>query len=292
MSDKPKKTRLMNLDAFEVSLVPFGKNNRKILALKEGEHKMEEILKQLAAMTIENEADLDKKIDEILPESITKEAGAADKIKSTIKAVLKTSAVLKEMIPEGNEDLMKSLNLLAGGAKPEEVKKEAPVAKPDPKTVQSPEVAEILKEQLLMVKEFRDENKALKEEIKKERDSRVDKEYVAKAKEIGFVGEKAEEIAKSLRQAKDNMTETAYNTFETVLKSQNEQIKQSGIFKELGNPGTVVSASLDAKIDAAKEEIKKEHSDWTKEKVEAEVWNQHPSLYTEYLDENPKQGGY
>lgn len=250
---------------------------------------MEDILKELAAAKIENEAELDAKIEGLLGEEVLKDKDAVLKIKSTVKAALKIMGSLKKQLPAGSEKVMQQLEEMAG-MKKSDVKKEGDMPAPEKKE-ENTDVTAVLKETTDLLKEVREENKDLKEQIAKERNERLNKEYVAKAKDLGFAGEKAEKIAKSLRSAQENMPEEEYNTFVDTLKTQNEQIANSPIMKEYGNGGKV-STDLEAKMTAAKESIQKAHPEWSEAKVEAEVMERNPELYNQYLDENPKQGGY
>lgn len=297
------KKRLFNLKAREVSFVPRGANKRKLLVTKE-DSTMDEILKELLEFKFENEAELDEKIAKMLPEDVSKEDLA--KAQGTMKAALKLLKGLGKQLPEGGKDLMKNIQDLLGNKKPEDkkVSKEDPKPNPAPKSktedvaMTPDELKEHVSKQLedvtnaneVIVKELQDSNKQLAKDLAHEKDIRVEKEFVGRAKALGYHGDKAEEMGKVLKTAKDHMDEKQFEALEKELKSKNDNLKAGNIFGQIGSDQGGVSKS-DDKLDAAAEEIRKADSDLTKEQAIAKALDENPDLYNEYLDEHPAQGG-
>lgn len=288
-------------------MVPSGINGRKMLVTKE--EQMDEILKELLESNLQDEAAIDEKIVSMLPEEVRKEAGEVAKIQGTMKAAMKLLKGMAKRLPEKErEKIMQGMGDLAGMSK---VKKEEETPTPDPaqaagdgKGDQNPSGEPVKKEGqmdpaiekkieaiLKSNEKLEDENKGLKEEIKKERDLRILKEFEDKAKtEFSHVGDH-KKVALVLKSAKDSMSEEDYKNFEEVMKSNQTKLEAGNIFSELGS-SQGVSTDLESKIQVKKEAIMKENTDLTPEQAEAKVFEQNPDLYTEYLDGNPKQGGH
>jgi len=312
MAKKQKKNRLFNLEALETSFVPEGVNGRKLLVTKSLEEgQMDEILKELLESGIDNEALLDEKIEKSLPEEIRNDKVEVAKQKSTMKAAVKLITNLKKRLPEGDRDkLLKQLGDMTGL---DDVKKEADpkVPAPEPKAPVAKEVTEepkepvkkenemdpILKERLdkldLVLKSNEDlatENKTLKEEVKKERDIRIEKEFLDKAdKEYGRLGN-TQEVAKILKSASEDMDDKSFKSLETILKSAAAQAEVAALFQENGS-SVGLSNDLDTKVAVKKEAIMKEHPKMSPEAAEAKVFEDNPDLYQEYNDNNPAQMG-
>lgn len=314
MAKTKVKKRLFNLDPLEVSFVPSGINGRPILITKSDKEELmdEEILKELLNMELKDEAAIDEKIVSMLPEDIRKEADQVSKIQGTMKAAVKLLKGLAKQLPESERGkVLGNLSTLTGlknvekeDPKPEktkeeiakeaadvEAKKKADAEKIEKEKKMDPELVKKLDTILKANEDLGTENKGLKEEIKKERDLRVTKEFEEKArKEFPNCGD-AEQIGSVLKSAKDTMSEDAYKNFETVMKSNQAKLEAGNIFGEIGsNAGA--SADLESKIKVKKEAIMKGNSDMTPEQAEARLWEDNPELYNEYLDENPAQGGH
>lgn len=316
MSKKPKRRRLSDLEALEVSFVPRGANKRKILLTKSEEECMDEILKELLEAELKDEGAIDAKIVELLPEEVRKNEEEVLKTQSTVKAALKTLQGLAKRLPEGQRDkIMGQLENLAGIKKeeepqktPEEIAKEEEAAKIAKEKEEKEKVAKQkeeanmdpkVQEELEAIKKAHDEkleliqkeNDDLKAEIKKERDMRILKEFEDKAKtEFSTLG-KHGDVAQILKSAQESLDEEQYKKLEEVLKGADTKIQAGNIFAETGSSAGV-SNDLDSKIEVAKEAIRKENGKLSEAQIESRVWEQNPELYTEYLKENPKQGGY
>ena len=303
-----KIKRLSNLDALEVSFVPKGANKRKILLTKEEGEQMDEILKELLNFDLKDEAAVDKKIEELLPAEIKKDEKQVAIVKANMKAAVKLLAGLAKRLPEGDRDkVMASLHKLAGVGK---VTKTEGDGKPDPKEPKAPEPKEPkagdpekvakedgmdpeVKKQIEAVLKSNEalgtENKGLKEEIKKERDLRVEREFTDRAKAYEQTGD-VKVIAKLMKDTHENQGDEALKSLETILKASSAKIEAGNIFSELGSSSSL-GTDLDSQVSVKKEAVMKADPKLTAEAAEAKVFEDNPELYNQYLDENPAQGG-
>lgn len=301
---KKKITRLSDLDADEVSIVPVGANKRSFLITKslDEEDEMNETIKKILEADLKNEAEID---------SILKGAKLSEDQMKTVKAAVRLLNSVKEAVPG---DVMKKLSEMVGvkpdevdkkktqkelleelrkeGYKIEEPKKEEP--KMDEKT--KAYIDSIQKESSDKLEKMEKDNSDLREALKKERDLRITKELKEKAEGFGYHGEQAEKIAKSLRVAQEKMTDEEYKEYEAIVKSgakQNDNLRK--LFKENGSSqggAEERGENFENKLKVAKEAVQKAHPEWSEQKVEDEALMKNPELYKEYLDANPAQGGY
>lgn len=296
---RKKKTRLTDIDPDEVSVVPMGKNNRKFLLTKE--KTMDELLKKILNKELEGGEDL---------ETLMKEGKMTADEQKTLKAAAR---LLNSIGGKVSENVMQELRKLAGMGekkKPEQKEKtkkelledlrkegykieepKEPEVKVDSETKKL--LDDIRKEYDTKFEDIKKENDILRDNLKKERDQRVTREFEEKAETFGYKGDEAKEVATLLKSASDTMEKEQYEKLEQRLKSQAAQNKVAHLFKEAGSSqgGTGGSSELDAKVEAKKEELRKENPKWTDAKLESEVFDRNPDLYNEYLDSHPAQGG-
>ncbi len=142
-----------------------------------------------------------------------------------------------------------------------------------------------------VVGDLQKENKNLSEDLQKEKDLRLQKDFEEKAKGFGYVGDKAVEIAKTLKEANDVMSKAGYEAIESQLEKAGKTLSNANLIKELGGGGTD-SSTAEVKINKKVEDLMKSDEKLTKEQAEVKVYDRYPALYNDYLDENPKQGGF
>lgn len=304
------KTRLFDLEALEVSFVPRGANNRKILLTKsEKGEQMEDILKELLESDLENEGAIDEKIEKSLPDEIRKDKEAVAKVQATMKAAVKLIQSLGKRLDDKDKDkLIGQLGNLAGFKK---VAKEEPKADPkppaktaDPKDPVKKEdemdpkmkaqIETILKASDEKIEKVQKENEALRVDVKKEQDLRITKEFEDKAKSYGHLGGKSKEIGLLLKEASENLPKAQYEQMVAIFKSSDAKISAGNLFSERGasGGGEEAEGSVYAQVEVKKEEIMKSNDKLTPEQAEEKVFERYPKLYSQYLDENPKQGGH
>lgn len=326
MAKKQKNQRMFDFETFEVSQVPQGQNKRKFLLLKEQtpleEENMDEMLEKILKADLKDEDQIDAKIDEILPEEIKKDSDKAGNVRAALKGAMRLLGSVKADLPGGGKRLVDQLAGLMGekkaaskedlsdemkqkvkkaeaviaeAAKIEKTKKEAGDGKEGdviPKETQA-KLDELFESSAKITKEneaLSESNKTLTEQIGKEREMRVTKEFVEKAKSFGHVGEGAEKLGKTLKEASETMSKEGYEGLEKTLKAANAKIEAGSIFTEVGtsNGG---SASYESKMKVAKEAIRKEDPKLSDAQAEATALERNPGLYDEYLGDNPQQVG-
>ena len=102
------------------------------------------------------------------------------------------------------------------------------------------------------------------------------------AKKYEILGEKPEELAKSLYELK-NTNEAVYKSCIAMLDNQISLINKSGLFTEIGKSGVQNDAkSSVAKARNVASEIMKSHPDMTYDQAMAQAWDSHPELLQEY----------
>lgn len=257
-----KKNMLKNLEAYEVSLVPRGKNLKKFLIRKEmeGNEMLEEILKELEGMKLENEADLDAAIEKAVPEEIAKEGDKMKAIKESVKAVMKIMNGVKKQLPEGSEKLMKELQSLVGAGQ-KEVSKEDLTTKDflekfkGEKEIKE-EVLKQLKEEGYNVVEPKKEPESKGGEMDKNTLSEISKMFEEKLKPISKELEDIQKENKSLA---------------AQLKEEKDKNKMSEFYevaKELGHSGEKAE-KVSKILKEANEKLDKESFDGLKETLKA-----------------------
>lgn len=284
--------KLTDLKVDEVSFVPKGANKQKFLIRKEEDFLMTiaEILKQEGFdISLQNEP----KIDEILKSQLKDE-----KAIGAVKAAIRILSAHKEMIPA---KIMSELGTLAGYGyaepqkqddqkKPDDVTKSAlPIKKADGTFDFShiPAESRPVIEAIWKEKEDQDkQNKELRDQVKKEQDLRITKEFVEKVeKELSNLSIDKNELGKVLKSVADISKEDSEKLLKT-LKAADEQVKKSALFSEIGS-NVPVNKGQDAwaKIEKEAEEISKKDSKISKSEAIDLVIKQKPELYNEYRKE-------
>lgn len=107
------------------------------------------------------------------------------------------------------------------------------------------------------------------------------KEFTEIAKKYAPLGEKEEDLAKTLYDMKKS-NEDNYNAYIGILDKSLGLVEKSGVFAEIGKSASGSTGSVVDKIEAAATEIQK--SDATISRVEAiaKAWENHPELVAEY----------
>lgn len=145
---------------------------------------------------------------------------------------------------------------------------------------------EAVKKQEELIKKAND----LEAVIKKAEDDAKVVEYISKAKEFDALPVKADDFGVVLKDLSEKVPES-YESILTLLKSVNESMKSSDIFKEAGSnsSGEGATGSAWEKMEGMAKEIVQKDMKMTKEQAINRVMKDNPALYREYLDEN--EGG-
>ena len=120
-----------------------------------------------------------------------------------------------------------------------------------------------------------------------------ERELLDVAKKYEIVGEKPEELVKTLKSLKD-AGGTAYNDMISVLDRSVAMVEQSGVFSEIGksfsgNPvASIKKSAAESKIDTIAKGYMEKDSALTYNAALAKAWEDHPEL----LDEYEVEAGY
>lgn len=122
------------------------------------------------------------------------------------------------------------------------------------------------------------------EVAKAEREARLQREYLEKARAYSNVG-KPEDLAAMLRQAYE-VSEEYGKQLEATLKAANERIAQGALFAEVGKSGSgPVAGSAEAEIEAKAQEMVSKGLAKSKAEAVVKVLEQHPDLAKRYHQE-------
>ena len=304
-------TLLSNLQPYEVSFVPRGKNNKKFLITKEnGEIEMDELLKALQASGgLKDVAKFEAVIKEfslgekeqaalkgiltltdsagISSDVFTKVLKGMDKLKMTDldpSELEKIKKMCKDELHKEFQEKEKSFKEKITKELLEESSKMVPVKKEDGSWDLST-VDEKLKPALEVVfksnEQLEKTNKTLADELRVERDLRITKEFNQKAIAMGYAGDEAASVAKSLKDTY-SISKEAGESLEKVLKSAADKVKESEVFKEFGTTGGHQPNSAWEKIEKSAETIRATMPNLSQEQAIDLVMKNNPALYAEY----------
>ena len=127
------------------------------------------------------------------------------------------------------------------------------------------------------------------EAIEKRAEEAEDRELYAVAKKYEILGEKPEELAKSLKTLK-SAGGTAYNDMIGILDRNVAMVNNSGVFGEIGKSfsgGTaaVKKSAAEGKIDKIAKGLIEKDPSMPYNMALAKAWEEHPELMAEYEDE-------
>ena len=107
------------------------------------------------------------------------------------------------------------------------------------------------------------------------------KEFTEIAKKYAPLGEKEEELAKTLYAMK-NANEDNYNAYIAVLDKSLALVEKSGLFAEIGKSRGAAPSGAEAKAHAEAMNIMKSDPTMTYDVALAKAWSEHPELMAEY----------
>lgn len=127
--------------------------------------------------------------------------------------------------------------------------------------------------------------KQLEATLKAERDERLTKEFVEKAAALKSLPMNPAEMGPVFKKLAEAAPKE-WAAVEGVLKAANEQLAKSALFHEFGTAGGAASGSAWGRVvQMADQMVRKAENGLTREQAIAKVLEQHPDLYTEYLEE-------
>lgn len=111
------------------------------------------------------------------------------------------------------------------------------------------------------------------------------KQFTEIAKKYAPLGEKEEDLAKTLYDM-HHTNEANYDAYISVLDKSLGLIEKSGIFSEIGKSSQGMgSRSVVGQIEGIAAEIMKSDTNMTREQAIAKAWTDHPELIAEYDSE-------
>jgi hypothetical protein len=145
-------------------------------------------------------------------------------------------------------------------------------------------VPEEITKQLNDLKKRADQAEA---DLRKERDERLTKDYVAKAGELKNFGVNPQELGPALKSLAEKDPEN-YAKVEAALKAADEAAGKAGLFKEAGTSAAAAGGTAMAKIEGAAAELRKTDPNLTQAQAITKALDLHPELYDEYGRETSK----
>lgn len=107
------------------------------------------------------------------------------------------------------------------------------------------------------------------------------KEFAEIAKKYAPLGEKEEDLAKSLYEMKKS-SEDNYNAYIGILDKSLDLVEKSGVFSEIGKSASGTTGSVVDKVNAAADEIMKSDASISYEEAVAKAWTDNPEFIKEY----------
>ncbi len=122
------------------------------------------------------------------------------------------------------------------------------------------------------------------EALRKERDERLTKEFVAKAAGFKNLPVKPEEFGPVMKSLAEKDPEN-YAKVEAALKAADEAAGKAGLLGEIGSSAAPAGGTAMAKLEGAAQELRKSDPNLSKEQAVAKALEQHPELYEDYIRE-------
>jgi hypothetical protein len=152
------------------------------------------------------------------------------------------------------------------------------------KNLESEEVREEVNKAMEIVKAANERAERAEEIAKAERDERLLREFVVKARAYTSLPISPEEFGPVLKKLNEVLSEDEYATVTKALSAGNETIANAGLFSEIGKRGGLGGTEAISKVDASAQEIAKA-KDISLEAAREQVFESDPALYDQYLQE-------
>lgn len=120
---------------------------------------------------------------------------------------------------------------------------------------------------------------------KEERDTRLNKEFVAKAETYKALTVEPAKFGPILKSASEKLDKADFEELERILKAADEQVAKSELFKEAGAGGTVTPNGAYDEATKKAEEIRKSDPKLTQEQALEKAFEADPALQERYLAE-------
>jgi hypothetical protein len=122
---------------------------------------------------------------------------------------------------------------------------------------------------------------------KKERDQRLEGEFIAKAKTLDALGIEHDPVAKALQEMAEKVTPETNETIWKTLHAANEQARSGEIFKEIGSSarGGMKTGEAETDLTKAANALMERNKDMTYTEAITKAVADDPNLYHEYVEE-------
>lgn len=172
-----------------------------------------------------------------------------------------------------------------GKSAEEEVDEDAQFLAELAKNLEDEDVREAISKANEIVAKANERAEAAEKIAKEERDVRLQREWVEKAKAYTNLSGDPEELGAILRKASESLDDEQYEALTKTLTAANEGLGQSELFGEFGKRGGGAFEPI-SKLDAKAEEIRKDSTeDITIEKAKELAIEANPELYDEYVNQ-------
>lgn len=268
-------SRLKDLEAIEVSLVPKAANKREFLIFKSdrGDDMKDDVKKGInGEEEVKTEETIEKQ-EEDLQDSGT-EKQDVDEIMTALEILERNKNILPDEVLGALLDIIGTIDVEDKIEMETEVDTLDMIAKMDG-------VSDNVKS---MINKMYEDNKAMKEMIEKAEDEKITKDFIEKAKGYTNLSVKPDDLGLILKDISINLPDR-YEKITNILKSADNALSKAGLFSELGSDlqdeGTIGAWD---KIEKSAIEIAKNEGITQAEAV-TKVLKEHPELYKEYLSE-------
>lgn len=289
--EKEEVNELEDIDVLEISLVGKPANRQRWLIVKHEEGITMAVTDEMLDL-------LEEAFEGDVPAEVTKALEAIEKMQISGKAADAAKMALrllgKYKDEVGLKEVVAQLVKLVGSEKMDEDKDKMheygyPEPKEDDKVKKSEVAAEVDVQMQALLKaqeDLRKEVELAKSEAARERDLRLQREYVEKAQGMMGIPVPVEELGGMLKALAD-ADQALYAKFETLLAAASNAIRKSDLLKEFGySEGARVPASAtDELMKKANELIQKGEGKLNFGQAVAEVERVAPELYMRYMAE-------
>lgn len=274
----------------------------------QGGHSMSKLTKELLdslGESVAKEADLAKLVEKAeKPEEVAKALDGVTRLLATHKGEL-TPEILAEVakaagleLPKAEApgieaktaselvDVLKKADVDAAVIAEVETALEAATKKEEiDKADLPPAVREALAKSEAERKEATEKAEKAETLAKKERDIRLEKEFVAKAETFASLPTKAEDLGLVLKEASEKLEKGSYEKLEGLLKAANEGIESGELFKEQGREGVTPAGDAFEEATRKAEELRKADSSLTEAQALEKALASDADLQRRYLAE-------
>lgn len=120
---------------------------------------------------------------------------------------------------------------------------------------------------------------------KAEREARLEREFLAKAEQMPYVGESRSEFGTLLKSLNQSLPTETFEKVEQILKAANEQIREGRLFAEAGVGGEGMAGDAYQELEGIAKGYRKADPDLSEAEAFDKAMSERPDLYKRYLTE-------